>query len=116
MVAGFCLWLGIRFRLVGITSFTALVSAVLFLALRSSYNPGAGGGGVVTGHDRVRTRTNLVVATACGPICPPRLLPHGQNNLALNLPRPMAAFSPMGLVHVRLRRVNPWGPGSQPAR
>jgi hypothetical protein len=99
---------GIRFRLVGVTSFTALLS-LSCLAFAISYTPrvevaGAGSAPVVFDNG-----TNLVIATAAADLAPEAFAPTVEQ-VARNL-RGSGRSSSDGLVHVRLRRVEPAGPG-----
>ncbi|MCT0201144.1 Ycf51 family protein [Synechococcus sp. CS-603] len=108
MVAGFVSGWGIRFRLVGITSFTALLS-LSCLAFAISYNPRVLVEGAVTAPIVFDNGTNLVVATAAADLPAEAFAPTAKQ-LALNL-RGNGRSSPDGLVHVRLRRVESVGPG-----
>ncbi|MCT0199476.1 Ycf51 family protein [Synechococcus sp. CS-1325] len=108
MVAGFVAGWGIRFRLVGITSFTALLS-LSCLAFAISYNPRVEVEGAVNAPIVFDNGTNLVVATA-GPDLAPEAFGPTVQQLALNL-RGNGRNTPDGLVHVRLRRVESAGPG-----
>ena len=108
MVAGFVGGWGIRFRLVGITSFTALL-ALSCLAFAISYNPRVRVEGALTVPIVFDNGTNLVVATA-GPDLPPEAFAPTVQQLALNL-RGNGRNTVDGLVHVRLRRVEPAGAG-----
>lgn len=108
-VAGFALRWGIRFRLVGVTSFTALL-AVSCLAFAISYTPRVTISGAVVAPVVYDGGADLVIAAA------PQGLPQeawGPSALqvASNL-RGGGRTSPDGLVRVRLRRIEPAGDGA----
>jgi hypothetical protein len=108
MVVGFVAGWGIRFRLVGFTSFTALL-ALSCLAFAISYNPRVQVEGAVNAPIVFDNGTNLVVATA-GPDLAPEAFGPTVEQLARNL-RGNGRNTPDGLVHVRLRRVEAAGVG-----
>ena len=106
--AGFLLRWGIRFRLVGITSFTALLS-LSCLAFAVSYRPrviveGAVGVPVVFDNGG-----DLVIAAAPGDLASGVAAPSIEQ-VARNL-RGNGRQSDDGAVRVRLRQVRPAGPG-----
>lgn len=109
MVAGFVRSWGIRFRLVGVTSFTVLLS-LSCLAFAISYSPRTQVEGAVTVPVVFDNGTNLVVAAAPPDLSSDTYGPTVEQ-LALNL-RGSGRSSGDGLVHVRLRRVEPAGAGS----
>lgn len=108
MVAGFVLGWGFRFRLVGVTSFTALLS-LSCLAFAISYSPRTQVEGAVSVPVVFDNGTNLVIAAASAEL-PPEAFAPTVEQLALNL-RGSGRSSGDGLVHVRLRRVETAGAG-----
>jgi hypothetical protein len=108
MVAGFVGRWGIRFRLVGITSFTTLL-AISCAAFAVSYSPRQTIPGAFSVPVVFDNGNDLVVAAA-----PPELLPEAfaptVEQVARNL-RGSGRSTPDGLVTVRLRRVEPAGVG-----
>lgn len=99
---------GFRFRLVGVTSFTALL-AVSCLAFSISYIPRVSLEGAVVVPVVFDNGGDLVIAAAPADLPPASYGPSVQQ-LAANL-RGSGRSSADGLVHVRLRRVEPAGPG-----
>jgi len=99
---------GIRFRLVGITSFTALL-AISCLAFAVSYTQRIGLEGAVTVPIVYDNGSDLVVAAAPADLPEAAAAPTVQQ-LAANL-RASGRSSADGLVHVRLRRVESVAPG-----
>jgi hypothetical protein len=108
MVAGFVARWGIRFRLVGVTSFTALL-AISCLAFAISYAPRDRVEGAVSVPIVFDNGTDLVIAAA-GPDLPAAAFAPTVEQVARNL-RGSGRTSADGVVHVRLRRVEPAGPG-----
>ena len=107
--AGFALRWGIRFRLVGVTSFTALL-AVSCLAFAISYTPRVTISGAVVAPVVFDGGADLVIAAA-----PPGLAPEAYGPTALQVAsnlRGGGRTSPDGLVRVRLRRIEPAGEGA----
>ena len=107
-VLGFVLRWGIRFRLVGVTSFTVLLS-LSCLAFAVSYAPRAKVEGAVSVPVVFDNGSDLVIAAA------PADLPESAygptvEQVALNL-RGSGRRGDSGLVHVRLRRIEPVAPG-----
>ena len=107
-VVGYLSRWGIRFRLVGITSFTALL-AVSSLAFAVSYTPRVQLEGAFSVPVVFDNGSDLVVAAAPADLPLPAAGPTVQQ-VALNL-RGSGRSSADGLVHVRLRRIEPQGPG-----
>ena len=106
--AGFALRWGIRFRLVGVTSFTALL-AVSCLAFSISYTPRVSISGAVVAPVVYDGGSDLVIAAAPADL---RREAWGPSALqvASNL-RGGGRTSPDGLVRVRLRRIEAAGAG-----
>jgi hypothetical protein len=107
-VLGFVSRWGIRFRLVGVTSFTALL-AISCAAFAVSYTPRVSVPGAVVVPVVFDNGADLVVAAA------PIDLPAGAEaataeQVARNL-RPTGRSPADGLVRVRLRRLEPAGEG-----
>ena len=95
---------GVRFRLVGVTSFTLLL-AISCLAFAVSYKPRISVSGAVTVPVVFDNGTDLVIAAA-----PPDLAPEAIGPTVEQLARNVQArgrSSADGLVHVRLRRIEP---------
>jgi hypothetical protein len=107
-IAGFLRRWGIRFRLVGITSFTALL-ALSCLAFAISYRPRVTVPGALAVPVVYDNGGDLVIATASADFPLEAALPSVEQ-VALNL-RNSGRSTPTGLVHVRLRRVEAIGPG-----
>jgi hypothetical protein len=107
-VVGYVSRWGIRFRLVGITSFTALL-AVSCLAFAVSYTPRVQLEGAVSVPVVFDNGSDLVVAAAPADL-PLQAAGPTVQQVALNL-RGSGRSSADGLVHVRLRRIEPQGPG-----
>jgi hypothetical protein len=107
-VAGFLQRWGIRFRLVGITSFTALL-AISCAAFAVSYSPGVSVPGAVTVPVVFDNGSDLLVAAAPADL-PPEAEAPTTEQLARNL-RPTGRAPADGLVRVRLRRLEPAGEG-----
>jgi hypothetical protein len=107
-IAAYLLRWGVRFRFVGITSFTALL-AISCLAFAVSYRPRVTVEGAVSVPLVFDNGADLVVAAA------PADLPSGAaaasaEQVALNL-RGNGRRSDKGVVRVRLRRVEQTAPG-----
>jgi len=102
--AGFLARWGIRFRLVGITSFTALL-AVSCLAFAVSYTPRVAIPGAVTVPVVYDNGGDLVVAAAPPDLAPEAIAPTLEQ-VARNL-RGSGRSSANGRVHVRLRGLEP---------
>jgi len=107
-VAGFLARWGIRFRLVGVTSFTALL-ALSCLAFAISYTPRTSVEGAVTVPVVFDNGTDLVIAVAPEGLAPAAYAPTVEQ-VARNL-RGGGRSSDDGLVHVRLRRIEAAGEG-----
>lgn len=107
-IAAFLAGWGFRFRLVGVTSFTALL-AISCLAFAVSYTPRVSLEGAVAVPVVFDNGSDLVVAAAPADLPPASYGPSVQQ-LAQNL-RGSGRSSADGVVHVRLRRVEPAGPG-----
>jgi hypothetical protein len=107
-VLGFVARWGIRFRLVGITSFTVLLS-LSCLAFAVSYSPRERVEGAVSAPVVFDNGGDLVVATAPADLTPAGYAPTVEQ-VARNL-RGSGRSSADGLVHVRLRRVESVEPG-----
>lgn len=105
---GFLARWGIRFRLVGITSFTTLL-AVSCWAFAISYAPRQAIAGAVTVPVVFDNGADLVVAAAPAGL-PPDAIGPTVLQVASNL-RGSGRRSPDGLVRVRLRTVSSLGPG-----
>ncbi|MFM7314685.1 MAG: Ycf51 family protein [Cyanobium sp.] len=107
--AGFALRWGIRFRLVGVTSFTALL-ALSCLAFSISYTPRVTISGAVVAPVVFDGGADLVIAAA-----PPDLPRDAWGPTALQVAsnlRGGGRTSPDGQVTVRLRRIEPAGDGA----
>lgn len=104
--AGFALRWGIRFRLVGVTSFTALLS-LSCLAFAISYTPRVSISGAVVAPVVYDGGTDLVIAAAPAGLSQEAYGPTALQ-VASNL-RGGGRTSPDGLVRVRLRRIEPAG-------
>lgn len=107
--AGFALRWGIRFRLVGVTSFTALLS-LSCLAFAISYTPRVTISGAVVAPVVYDGGGDLVIAAA-----PAGLVQEAYGPTALQVAsnlRGGGRTSPDGLVRVRLRRIEPSGEGA----
>ncbi|MFM7313191.1 MAG: DUF2518 family protein [Cyanobium sp.] len=107
-VLAFVLRWGIRFRLVGVTSFTVLLS-LSCLAFAVSYAPRMLVEGAVSVPVVFDNGSDLVIAAAPGDLPETAFAPTVEQ-LALNL-RASGRRGDGGVVHVRLRRVEPQGPG-----
>jgi hypothetical protein len=107
-VAGFLQRWGIRFRLVGITSFTTLL-AISCAAFAISYSPAVTVPGAVTVPVVFDNGSDLVVAAAPADL-PPEAEAPSVEQLARNL-RPTGRAPADGVVRVRLRRLAPAGEG-----
>ena len=101
LIAYLARW-GFRFRLVGVTSFTALL-AVSCLAFAVSYTPRVSLEGAVSVPVVYDNGSDLVIAAAPADLPPSAFAPSVQQ-VAENL-RGSGRSSADGLVHVRLRRV-----------
>ena len=110
--AGYIARWGVRFRLVGVTSFTALL-AISCLAFAVSYTPRVTIEGAVSVPVVFDNGTDLVIAAAPADLPQSAFAPTVQQ-VAQNI-RSSGRNSDDGLVHVRLRRVEaqPSG-GSKP--
>jgi hypothetical protein len=100
---------GIRFRLVGVTSFTALLS-LSCLAFAISYSPRVTISGAVVAPVVFDSGGDLVIAQARADL-PREAWGPTALQVASNL-RAGGRSSPTGQVRVRLRRVEPTGPDS----
>ena len=107
-VLGFLLRWGIRFRLVGVTSFTVLLS-LSCLAFAVSYAPRAVVEGAVSVPVVFDNGSDLVIAAAPADLPEAAFRPTVEQ-VALNL-RGSGRHGDNGLVHVRLRRVEAQGDG-----
>lgn len=107
--AGFALRWGIRFRLVGVTSFTVLLS-LSCLAFAISYTPRVTISGAVVAPVVYDGGADLVIAAAPAGLAPEAYGPTALQ-VASNL-RGGGRTSPDGLVRVRLRRIEPAGEGA----
>ena len=107
-IAAFLRRWGIRFRLVGITSFTVLLS-LSCLAFAVSYSPRVSVPGAVQVPVVFDNGTDLVIAAAPTDLSSEAVAPTLEQ-VALNL-RGGARSSTRGDVRVRLRRVEPVEPG-----
>jgi len=103
-VAGFLARWGVRFRLVGVTSFTALL-AISCLAFSVSYTPRVSVPGAVVAPVVFDNGTDLVIAAAPADLQEAAYGPSVEQ-VARNL-RGSGRTSADGLVHVRLRRIEP---------
>jgi hypothetical protein len=108
-VAAFLARWGVRFRLVGITSFTVLL-AVSCLAFSVSYTPRIAVEGAVTVPVVYDNGGDLVVAAAPTDLAPEAVGPTLEQ-LARNL-RSRGRTSPDGQVRVRLRQIEPAADGA----
>jgi hypothetical protein len=108
MLLGFALRWGIRFRLVGITSFTVLLS-LSCLAFAVSYAPRTLVEGSVSVPVVYDNGGDLVIAAAPADL-PSAAYKPSVEQVALNL-RGSGRHGDNGLVHVRLRRVEAQGDG-----
>jgi hypothetical protein len=106
---GFSLRWGIRFRLVGVTSFTALL-ALSCLAFAISYTPRVSIPGAVVAPIVYDGGADLVIAAAPADLRPEAYGPTALQ-VASNL-RGGGRTSPDGLVRVRLRRIEPAAEGA----
>lgn len=104
----FLLRWGVRFRLVGVTSFTVLLS-LSCLAFAVSYAPRAVVDGAVSVPVVFDNGGDLVIAAAPADLPAAAYAPTVEQ-VALNL-RGSGRKSDHGLVHVRLRRVEPQAAG-----
>ena len=100
--AGFIARWGVRFRLVGVTSFTALL-AISCLAFAVSYTPRVTIEGAVSVPVVFDNGSDLVIAAAPADLPQSAVAPTVQQ-VAQNI-RTTGRSSDDGLVHVRLRRV-----------
>jgi hypothetical protein len=107
-VAGFARRWGIRFRLVGITSFTTLL-ALSCAAFAISYTPRVTVPGAVIVPVVFDNGADLVVAAAPGDLPPDAEAPTAEQ-VARNL-RPTGRSPADGVVRVRLRRLESAGKG-----
>jgi hypothetical protein len=108
-VAGFTLRWGIRFRLVGITSFTALL-AISCLAFSISYTPRVTISGAVVAPVVFDGGSDLVIAAAPADL-PPEAIGPTVIQVASNLHGGGKKTSD-GKVRVRLRSIEPAGEGT----
>jgi len=108
MLLGFRLGWGIRFRLVGVTSFTTLL-AISCVAFAISYRPRVAIEGAVSVPIVYDNGADLVIAAAPASLEPAAVAPSLQQ-VALNL-RGSGRNTADGLVTVRLRRIEPAGDG-----
>jgi hypothetical protein len=108
-VVGFLAKWGIRFRLVGVTSFTVLLS-LSCLAFAISYSPRSVVEGAVSVPVVFDNGTDLVIAAAPADL-PREAFQPTVEQVARNL-RGSGRKSDDNLVHVRLRRVDPLEPGT----
>ena len=107
-IGGFAGRWGIRFRLVGVTSFTALL-AISCAAFAVSYTPRVTVPGAVVVPVVFDNGADLVVAAA-PPDLPPEAEAPTAEQVARNL-RPTGRSPGDGVVRVRLRRLEPAGAG-----
>ena len=107
-VLAFVLRWGIRFRLVGVTSFTVLLS-LSCLAFAVSYAPRTLVEGAVSVPVVFDNGSDLVIAAAPADL-PEAAYRPSVEQVAANL-RGSGRRGDGGVVHVRLRRVEPVGPG-----
>jgi hypothetical protein len=103
-VVAFLLGWGVRFRLVGITSFTLLL-AISCLAFAVSYKPRISVNGAITVPVVFDNGTDLVIGAAPPDLAPEAIAPTVEQ-LALNV-QARGRSSADGLVRVRLRRIEP---------
>ena len=108
MLLGFRLGWGIRFRLVGVTSFTTLL-AIACVAFAISYRPRLLVPGAVSVPVVFDNGADLVIATAPADLSPAAVAP-SLEQVARNL-RGSGRSSSDGMVTVRLRRITPVGAG-----
>ncbi|MFZ9270434.1 MAG: Ycf51 family protein [Prochlorococcaceae cyanobacterium] len=108
MLLGFRLGWGIRFRLVGVTSFTTLL-AISCVAFAISYRPRIAIEGAVSVPIVYDNGAELVIAAAPPSLEQAAVAPSLQQ-VALNL-RGSGRNTADGLVTVRLRRIEPAGDG-----
>lgn len=108
-VVGFLARWGVRFRLVGITSFTVLL-AISCIAFAISYTPRIAVDGAVTVPIVYDNGGDLVVAAAPPDLAAEAVAPTLEQ-LARNV-RGRGRTSPDGQVRVRLRRLEPAGDGA----
>jgi hypothetical protein len=108
-VAAFLARWGVRFRLVGITSFTVLL-AISCLAFSVSYTPRVAVEGAVTVPIVYDNGGDLVVAAAPSDLAAEAVAP-SLEQLARNV-RGRGRTSPDGQVRVRLRRLEPAADGA----
>lgn len=104
MLLGFRLGWGIRFRLVGVTSFTTLL-AIACVAFAISYRPRIAVEGAVSVPVVFDNGADLVIAAAPADLAPAAVAP-SLEQVALNL-RGSGRNVSDGRVTVRLRRVEP---------
>lgn len=104
MLLGFQLGWGIRFRLVGVTSFTTLL-AIACVAFAISYRPRIAVEGAVAVPVVFDNGADLVIAAAPADLAPAAVAP-SLEQVALNL-RGSGRNVSDGRVTVRLRRVEP---------
>ncbi|MEB3173457.1 MAG: DUF2518 family protein [Cyanobacteriota bacterium] len=104
MLLGFRLGWGIRFRLVGVTSFTTLL-AISCVAFAISYRPRVSIEGAVSVPIVYDNGADLVIAAAPAGLAEAAVAPSLQQ-VALNL-RGSGRNTADGLVTVRLRRIEP---------
>jgi hypothetical protein len=107
-VLAFLLRWGIRFRLVGVTSFTVLLS-LSCLAFAVSYAPRVQVEGALSVPVVFDNGSDLVIAAAPADL-PEAAFRPSVEQVALNL-RGSGRHGDNGVVHVRLRRVEAVGPG-----
>jgi hypothetical protein len=107
-IAAYVLGWGIRYRLVGITSFTALLS-LSCLAFAVSYRPRVAVEGAVSVPVVYDNGSDLVVAAAPPDLDPAAVAPTVEQ-VARNL-RGSGRTTADAIVRVRLRRVDPQAPG-----
>ena len=108
MLLGFRLGWGIRFRLVGVTSFTTLL-AIACVSFAISYRPRVAVAGAVAVPVVYDNGADLVIAAAPASF-PAAAAAPSIEQVALNL-RGSGRNSPDGWVTVRLRRIEPQEPG-----
>lgn len=108
-VIGFVVRWGVRFRLVGVTSFTLLL-AISCLAFAVSYVPRVSVPGARSVPVVYDNGTDLVVAAAPEDLAPEAIRPTLEE-LTRNV-HGSGRTSDDGLVHVRLRRLEPAGEGA----
>ncbi|MEB3234813.1 MAG: DUF2518 family protein [Cyanobacteriota bacterium] len=108
MLAGFRLGWGIRFRLVGVTSFTTLL-AISCVAFAISYRPRLAVEGAVSVPIVYDNGSDIVIAAAPDDL-PAAAVAPSLEQVARNL-RGSGRNVPDGLVTVRLRRIEPQADG-----